>query len=491
MKNRLFILLFVSLLVNSCTKREVLFEREVTEEYELALILKLNGKHCFYDAATNTLKYSLDADELSDFSPFTVFQDYSEVQFNGEPLKNNSINSFGDVLLNTPYDIEFKTIGKNRHVNLVFTKIPLVQLISSDEIKNEPKNLARIIVNYPATAEQSAESYIGIEIRGRSSARYDKKSYGFKPLNSRDMDDETMMSFFDMAPNSKWSMDAMFADLSKVRNTTSFEIWNSLPNTSIKSRYVEVFLNNNSLGLYRFSENYTEELLQFTNSTCLYVGVDNSDYTKFRALPENKPKSAIWEEGWEQDYPDPKERIYWDEFYEFSKLVAQSDNQTFINEIENHIDISNVIDYYLFMSLCYGFDNVGKNWFFFKANSSSKFEILVWDLDATWGRNHRSVPQSAEVHISNNLFDRLIALDPNGFKQRLIDRWFSLRSEQFNETILQARFDESIKEIIDYDIEATENRIWGTNVNLLVEQEYLNNWIHDRLIFLDEYFNKL
>ncbi len=150
--------------------------------------------------------------------------------------------------------------------------------------------------------------------------------------------------------NDKWSLDALYLDESKVRNKASYEIWASLSHQSIQSEYVELFVNNESQGIFRFSENYTETLLQMRDGSSLYVGNDNSEFTKFSALPNKKPKSAVWED-WEQEYPNPSEQIYWDDFYEFSQLITKSDSSIFVNEIENHIVLSNVIVYYLFISL--------------------------------------------------------------------------------------------------------------------------------------------
>lgn len=347
-----------------------------------------------------------------------------------------------------------------------------------------------MVINYPEAFKGPTGSFVGIEIRGKSSSWRKKKSYGFKALINQDMDNHIDMAYFNMASNSKWSLDAMYVDESKVRNKTSFEIWNSLSNTSIKSKYVEVFLNNSSLGLYRFSENYTEKLLQLTNNSALYVGTDNTEVTKFEELPKRKPKSALWED-WKQEYPNPRQRVYWDDFFEFSKVVTEEDDQIFISEIEKHIEIDNLIDYYLFMNLCYGYDNVGKNWFFLKRDQSSKFTILVWDLDATWGRNHNAEVQMHNHQISNELFNRLIALNPNGFKQKLKTRWFTLRASQFSEVALLNKFDSNFKEVLDYDIINSENIIWDTYVDLENEQQYINTWISNRLIFLDNYYNKL
>lgn len=489
MKNSIIILILV-LLITSCTKREVIFDQEVTDNLELSLLLNLNGKDCLFDASTSTFKYTLSESNLDNFSPLVLFQEHSEVIFNGKQLINNQVNSFGQLTLNIPYSIDINVLGKTNSFQIIFTKIPLVQIITFDEIENEPKSLSRIIINHPNVSTPSQSFFAGIEVRGKSSSWMKKKSYGFKPLASLNMENQTSMSFFNMSVNNKWSLDGMYIEQSKVRNKTSFEIWNSLGNSSIKSQYVELFLNNASLGLYRFSENYTEELLKLSSHSSLYVGNDNTNITKFNEFPEKQPKSRIWMD-WEQEYPNPKDEIYWDDFYNFTKLVAEGDNNTFSNQIESHIDIDNLIDYYLFMSLCNGYDNVGKNWFFLKQNSNSKFKILVWDLDATWGRSHSSDIQGFNLQISNNLFSRLIELNPNNFKHKLKSRWLSLRANQFSEVNLISIFDNNFKQILSYNIMNYENSIWDTYVDIEQEQIYINSWIANRLSFLDNYFNQL
>lgn len=138
MKNKFIILVIITLLT-SCTKREVIFDSEISENFELALILKLNGKDCLFDSKTNTLKYSLSESDLTNFTPLTVFNNYSEIEFNGQLLENNSINNLGSITLNTVYPLKITTLDDTRIINLVFTKMPLIQIISFDEIKNEPK----------------------------------------------------------------------------------------------------------------------------------------------------------------------------------------------------------------------------------------------------------------------------------------------------------------------------------------------------------------
>ncbi len=489
MRVRLFFL-FVLINLVSCTKREAIFNSDVTDEFELALILKFNDKACLYDSPTNTLWYSLSEADLSDFTPYTEFQEYSEITFNGLPLANKGFNDLGSVSLNTTYSLEIETGDERNKLNLVFTQIPLVQIVTLDKIKNEPKSLAKLSVNYPEASLAAEVSFVGIEQRGRPSKKNLKKSYGFKALQGSDISSQRAISYFNLEPNTKWSLDAMFIDESKVRNKTSYELWNSISDRKIHSQFVEVFINNESLGLYRFSENYTEKSLETNTNSALYTGIHNTEYTKFEITPSNSPNSATWKD-WEQEFPDPAQRIYWDDFHELSELITTSEDHMFINEIESLIDIDNVVDYYLFVSLCYAYDNAGKNWFFYKQTPSSKFEILVWDLDATWGRNHHAVVLGSNFFVDNNLFDRLISLNPNDFRLKLKNRWSELRSNQFSNASIKNQFDVNFSLLEEFQIEEKENNIWDTDIDLELEKSYIENWTADRLIFLDNYVNGL
>lgn len=484
----------VSIFVISCTKKVVVFDGNTNASFELPLILKLNNKKCVYDSETKTLKYSLSSNSLAQFSPSVEFQTYSQVKLNGIQLVNNNVNDLGDVELNKVYDITFTTSGIVNNLKLVFTDIPLVQIITSDRITNEPKIPGKLLVYYPEQNNSYIESWIGIETRGASSADLNKKSYGFKMYSDRYLSNPKSGSFFDMKLNDKWILDAMFIDFSRLRNKTSFEIWKSMvPDSSkigIKTRFVEVYLNTKSIGLYCFNENYTERFLGLNNQSVLYTGNDNTEATMFNRMPNNNPNSRLWEE-WEQKYPNPSQYINWDDFKALNELVVNATDIDFKNNIEQHIDIDNVIDYYLFVNMCNGYDNVGKNWFFLKMNNSSKFQIVPWDLDATWGRNSQGETLNATTIVTNGLFERLISLNPNNFKSKLKTRWNNLRANRFNEINLKGVFENNFTTLSNYKIIEIENRVWNKNLNLNSEKSYINSWISNRLNFLDNYLSNL
>ena len=93
----LFLLLFS---LESCYKEEVIFNVEANNSLELPLILRINNKDCAFDYSQNTLRYTIEKDSIINFEAFIEFQDYSEVIFNNQSLKNNLINNLGEIRIN-------------------------------------------------------------------------------------------------------------------------------------------------------------------------------------------------------------------------------------------------------------------------------------------------------------------------------------------------------------------------------------------------------
>jgi spore coat protein CotH len=346
-------------------------------------------------------------------------------------------------------------------------------------------------VNYPESLNEVATDWIGIELRGASSLKYEKNSFGIDIFSGKSTDDHVSRSYFNLKKNSKWILDAMYIDKARCRKKVSNALWESTSKTgdqtTVRSVYTEVFLNNKSLGLYCFTENYSEEFLNLNSQSVLYKGIDNSLVTYFNELPSGNPASSKWAD-WEQKFPNPSERIVWDDFKSLSELIVNGSDAAFTESIASMINLDNVIDYYLFINLCGGADNLGKNWQFLKYSPTAKFIIVPWDLDATWGRNATGDMQTFENQLTNRLFERLQSSNPENYNQRLKQRWHQLRSEQFSESHLIALFSDNFSSLQHSTILETENRLYQQSLNLQQEQAYIATWIINRLHYLDELF---
>ena len=75
------------------------------------------------------------------------------------------MNNLGDIEINKNYDLTINIKNTTYDLNIQFTNLPIIQIITPNQIYDEPKVLARIIINYPDEIESEISSYIGIEYR--------------------------------------------------------------------------------------------------------------------------------------------------------------------------------------------------------------------------------------------------------------------------------------------------------------------------------------
>ena len=491
--------MFLVAMVSSCFEEAVLLDSEPTLDLQLPLILKFDQINCSYDSDSELLRYFLPTDSLSDFLPFIEFQEYSELTFNSRKLINNQINSLGKVRIKQPYQLEIRINGVVKKLELIFTNLPIIQIISDTKIYDEPKSLARIQIN-SSVENHRFSSFAGIEFRGRFSREYDKKSMGFALWEGMDRSVEYSAELLGLKKNSDWILGSAFIDPSRIRNLVSFEIWNGLNNSGsensvehigIQSKIAEVFLNNKFQGLYIFSELLNQELLGADNDAVLYKGIDWEDgATKFETFNPEISINQFWN-GWEQKIPDRKEKINWTPLNELYELVVDGDDEEFIQNINNHFDIDNLIDYYLFLNLTLAIDNTGKNTFLFAKNVDAPFQYIPWDLDGSWGISYDGARIDCKSILTNNLFERLFETNSDNYRQKVKSRWFYLRENNFKKENITVIFDKYFQLMNSSDIIQKENLIWDVNLNISEELEYINNWTSDRLEFLDNYFEGL
>ena len=114
--------------------------------------------------------------------------------------------------------------------------------------------------------------------------------------------------------------------------------------------------------------------------------------------------------------------------------------------------------------------------------------IVPWDLDATWGRNALGNTTQIDHKNTNRLFKRLQQLNPQGYNQRLVQRWNELRLNQFSESNLLDLFSADFEKLNHYQIIETENTLWQQSLNITQEEEYIKAWIIQRLAYLDSVF---
>ncbi len=495
---KIFVLAIFTLTV-SCYRETVVFDSEPDAGLKLSSVIRINGKDAFLDSKLNMMRFSVSSDSLNNFSAFTTYNEKSEVWFEEKELFNNQVNAFGKIEVGIPYTLKVKYEGVISEFDFVFTNLPIVQIITDTKIWDEPKSLGRIVIAEPdKTAYWS--SYAGIEYRGQSSRYLDKKSIGFRlwqNTSDRDVYSESLLGF---KRNSDWILNSAAVDLSGIRNLVSFIIWSNMDtiesggeakHPGVNLKIAELFINNRCQGFYIFSEYVNQQLLSAAPEDVLYKAIDWADgATKFENYDPDISSNCIWN-GWEQIIPDCDNLLRWENLNNLYEIVVNSDDTTFKQKISRYIDIENFIDYFLFVNLTFAGDNTGKNIFLYRKNNSGLFQIIPWDLDATWGRSFDGSTQNHEGILTNSLYHRLFETNPDNFITQLKLRWTDLRKTHFTESDIREQFAYHFQELQKSGVINVENRNWGNNMNLQSEQVYIGTWLAKRLTYLDSYFNTL
>lgn len=460
------------------------------------------------DTVENIIFFTIPSHKLASFKPKVDFYNYNSVRMGHAELVNGELNDLGEVEANRYYSIYAKNGVQTDTFRLLFTTLPVIHINTYQEIPDEPKVLSRMAIQYVdqssgTTAVQSFKSFAGIEIRGGSAMRYDKKSYGLELWENASGKDYSA-SLLGMAYHEDWILDAMYIDNFRMRNKISFELWKKMSQApsedhrdylvpGIECRMVELILNNRYEGIYNLNEKLDARLLQYKSDQyekggVLYKGIAWSDgSTRFETYNSEPPQDYLWD-GWEQIYPDHYHS--WNALAELRKLIVYAEDDEFESRIVSMIDLDNLVDYYLFINLIRAFDNAGKNTFLARYTDQSRFFIVPWDMDASWGIWWDGTKTGSDGMIENQLFIRLKETDAGDFNQRLESAWNQYRSTIFSEESLLSSISKYYTAMSSSGAFYRENSRWDDiSIDPQMEYEHISTWIEGRLHYLDEKFD--
>ncbi len=498
--------LFLILLLKGCYE-EVSITEDSPED-GLLRVLSFDQVEGMVDTVENIIFFTVPSHKLNTFTPKVDFYGYSSVRMDQSELINGELNELGEVEANRYYSIYANNGTRTDTFSLLFTTLPVIHITSYQEIPDEPKVPSRMVMQYcdpnsVTTAVQSFKSFAGIEIRGGSAMRYDKKSYGLELWDNVSGKDISA-SLLGMSYQEDWILDAMYIDNLRMRNKISFELWKKMSHApsedqrdylvpGIECRMVELILNNRYQGIYNLNEKLDANLLQYksdqyVNGGVLYKGIEWADgSTLFESYNSEPPDDYLWD-GWEQVYPD--HYYAWNALAELRKLIVNAEDDEFESKIVSMIDLDNAVAYYLFINVIRAFDNAGKNMFLARYTDQSRFFFIPWDIDGSWGIWWNGEKAGSEGMIENQLFLRLKETDAGNFNQLLESTWDQYRSTIFSK-------DSLFNPIIKYHTAMTssgaierENSRWeDISIDPQSEYVFISEWIEARLHFLDEEFD--
>jgi len=351
---------------------------------------------------------------------------------------------------------------------VVLTPLPIVCLNFADASdmgeEDSPCTFCIFSKNHPTEFAEEFTSSALARFRGSSSLKYPKKNFAITLIDEKGegMDTEVM----GIRNDNKLILNAMGADMSRMRNQLCFDIWNdvsTLPPSSAILRngangyFVEVLVNHRYVGLYTLSDKVNRKLLGLKKSCLekkrglLYKCAGDDGPTPRMRLPDDfsLPSGSSLFYAWELKYPDftPDEEC-WQPLVDLLSFTFQAD--TAYNYVADHFTehfyTANIADYVLFIMTLMVKDNCMHNCYLSVTDieEDQRFWLTPWDLDTSFGRSgwadltdYCSSPE--EVMRKTSPFYHLFTTEGSLLLEHVLERWKRYRSTVYHPDSIRAR----------------------------------------------------
>jgi hypothetical protein len=494
--------------------------------------LTIGGTPLVYDKLTKTYLLTLPESAFGNpySAPVVADDGVTNVKIDGHDAADQAV--FPEVKADTCYSLRF--IKNNTVVNskIYFTYLPIMCIAGSfsDYYVMAPVEMVfpdgQGVQQYQARIKQAGAS--------TNSQWVHKHSYHVKFVDENG--DKKDVSFFGFRKDNHWRLDAGTRDMIRFRNYVANGLWadfgtqayyaDKQPNARsyIRGSHVEVFMNGMYHGFYNFTEYLDRKQMKLKKYDevdipgggtsvqfhgMMWKGLETTLQTLFVSCGLDLVNNAIdsWG-GYELEYPEIDDVCPTDYsiLYNAVKFVATSSDADFSRQVGEYFDLPVLADYYLFIHVVFGLDNVASNmvWGCYDSAVDKMLTLAVWDLDATVGQHYNDneghyhadsiQPENDLVEVSNlknnRLFKRLYQMPD--FRRRVVNRYWQLRETILEPEALVARY-EAVYRRLDLcgalDREAERWSDTGDISHLMLEFDrefdYLCDWLMRRIDYLD------
>ena len=197
---------------------------------------------------------------------------------------------------------QWNIVAAENRVNFTNSNLPVLLFNTQDKtITGKPIPCSVQILNKPENTNQYGSL---IRIHGATSQGYPKKSYRIV-FN-------LPVEFFGLKKTHQFVLNAAFIDPSLMRHKLSYDLFLSLstpqsPRYAAASRFVEVILNREYIGVYLFMERINRQLLNLRK-------FDSNNFAHsviYKAVDHAANFAQSGHNGYEQQEPDLSKKQYW------------------------------------------------------------------------------------------------------------------------------------------------------------------------------------
>ena len=383
--------------------------------------------------------------------------------------------------------------------NVYFTGMPVVSITSEEETEegNTKGNIWVYDQYHSAAQYQSAEC--SWHLRGATTRNYEKSSYRLTLTDRK-------LSFLGMRKDDDWILHALYDDDGLIHNKFSYEVWRKIAASNqvaydegIAMEYVELFMDNEYVGVYGLSERIDKKTLNLGKRDILYkcrdqIGPGEDDF--YSELTEGMDPVFVLK------YPKDFGVKDWDPLKKWVTVFLLDGFEDF-KSASSILNMENAIDYNLFNLLTCGMDNIMKNIYFladYQSDGSYQFIKIPWDLNMTWGNswiddydcNYNRFQEKnfdAEDGWTEDMY-RLYEYAPEETGTLLAERWEQLRQNIITKEALYEKLDNLFSYLHDSGAYLRNLQKWPPKGEYW-QEEYIYEYIDRRIDFLDSYIGQM
>ncbi|WP_235296391.1 CotH kinase family protein [Portibacter marinus] len=361
---------------------------------------------------------------------------------------------------------------------------------------------------------------IGIEIRGSTSQKYPKKSYG---LETRDSCGNNLnISLLGLPEENDWVLYGIYSDKSLMRNAITYSLYGDMQPWSPKFVYCELVIDGEYMGLYMLIEKIKRDKHRLDIAEIEMDDISGDKLTGGYVIKIDKPtgsSSISWSSKHQKKleflYHDPKreelneiQRNYIENYIaDFEKAVYSRNFQDPDSGYRAYINVGSFIDFMIMQEFAKTVDGYRSSSFMYKDRNKKLACGPVWDFNLSYGNADYCGgfnPEGWQYEFADVCGLFYSSQPPNWWKRLLEDpyftnelkcRWQYLRSDLLSIDHIYNMIDATglqLAEAKDRNFKKwtvlDEYVNWNYFIGETYDEEigYLKWWIQERVDFLDE-----
>ena len=273
-----------------------------------------------------------------------------------------------------------------RQSTLVFTDLPVIALNTPEaaEPSDEPVQGELVILTGDGRRLTRQSTPMTIHLRGQTSRRYPKQSYRVQLMNAQGENQD--LSLAGLRSDDDWILNPMYTDTSKIREPLAAWLWEQMDSSAGEAagsriRYAEILLNGRYWGLYGVQERIDRKQVNANrHNGILYKIQANDPPTTEQLLACTDPAVCA---GFELVHAGTG--VTAQAWLPAASYMAVLNGEP--NPASGTLDVSNVIDYGLWVMATQAYDCHFKNQFLhcvYNGNGHTIYKI-PWDMNHTFG----------------------------------------------------------------------------------------------------------